>query len=313
MEADGVFSGGGIKALGFAGALKAAAEAGYSEWHQVAGTSAGAITAMTLAVGYDADGIKQKLDVFDFAKIADYGGPFGIGRIENLIARDALTHGTVLRRFIEELLGEAPRPASKFGELGGRLRVIGTDLAHSRMVIFPDDVKLYVDDSGKRLDPDEFPIAEAVRISAGYPYFFPPLKLRDAATKKEGVLVDGGVVSAYPVFLFDAPQPQRPTWGFQLFSGFSPEKPTYEAISGTGWPIDMLKAILDSSTSALDKLAQAAFGNRSIAIPSGDVSTLDFALTEEQKAFLYDSGYRAAKAFFDSKPKATNTYGATPP
>jgi NTE family protein len=313
MEADGVFSGGGIKALGFAGALKAAAEAGYSEWHQLAGTSAGAITAMTLAVGYDADGIKRKLDAFDFAKIADYGGPFGIGRIENLIARDALTHGTVLRRFIEELLGEAPRPASKFGELGGRLRVIGTDLAHSRMVIFPDDVKLYVDDSGKRLDPNEFPIAEAVRISAGYPYFFPPLKLRDAATKKEGVLVDGGVVSAYPVFLFDAPQPQRPTWGFQLFSGFSPEKPTYEAISGTGWPIDMLKAILDSSTSALDKLAQAAFGNRSIAIPSGDVSTLDFALTEEQKAFLYDSGYRAAKAFFDSKPKATNTYGATPP
>ncbi|TMM02765.1 MAG: phospholipase, partial [Actinobacteria bacterium] len=85
MQADGVFSGGGIKALGFAGALKAAAEAGYTEWHQVAGTSAGAITAMTLAVGYDADGIKERLDAFDFAKIADYGGPFGIGRVENLI------------------------------------------------------------------------------------------------------------------------------------------------------------------------------------------------------------------------------------
>ncbi len=313
MEADGVFSGGGIKALGFAGALKAAAEAGYTEWHQLAGTSAGAITAMTLAVGYDADGLKQKLDEFDFAKIADYGGPFGIGRIENLIARDALTHGKVLKEFIDQLLQEAPRPATKFGELGGRLRVIGTDLAHNRMVIFPDDVKLYVDDSGKTLDPDELPIAEAVRISAGYPYFFPPLKLRDAVTKKEGVLVDGGVVSAYPVFLFDTPQPQHPTWGFQLFSGFSPEKPAYSKISGSGWPIDMLKAILDTSTSALDKLAQQAFGNRSIAIPTGDVSTLDFALTEQQKTFLYDSGYQVAKTFFDSKPKATNTYGATPP
>jgi NTE family protein len=313
MEADGVFSGGGIKALGFAGALKAAAEAGYTEWHQVAGTSAGAITAMTLAVGYDADGLKQKLDEFDFAKIADYGGPFGIGRIENLIARDALTHGKVLTKFIEQLLKEAPRPATKFGELGGDLRVIGTDLAHNRMVIFPDDVKLYVNDSGQPLDPDEFPIAEAVRISAGYPYFFPPLKLRDAVTKKEGVLVDGGVVSAYPVFLFDSPQPQHPTWGFQLFSGFGHEKPVYSDISGSGWPIDMLKAILDTSTSALDKLAQQAFGNRSVAIPTGDVSTLDFALTEEQKNFLYDSGYQAAKAFFDSKPTATNTYGVAPP
>jgi NTE family protein len=313
MQADGVFSGGGIKALGFAGALKAAAEAGYTEWHQVAGTSAGAITAMTLAVGYDADGIKERLDAFDFAKIADYGGPFGIGRVENLIVRDALTHGKVLRRFIEQLLEQAPRPATKFGELGDRLQVIGTDLAHNRMVIFPDDVKLYVDDSGKRLDPDEFPIVEAVRISAGYPYFFPPLKLRDAVTKKEGVLVDGGVVSAYPVFLFDTPQPEHPTWGFQLFSGSSPESPTYEAISGTGWPIDMLKAILDTSTNALDKLSQQAFGNRSIAIPTGDVSTLDFALSEAQKTFLYDSGYQAGKAFFDSKPKPTNTYGATPP
>ena len=313
MRADGVFSGGGIKAIAFAGALKAAAEAGYTEWVSVAGTSAGAITAMSLAVGYDADGIKERLDAFDFSKIADYGGPFGIGRVENLIVRDALTHGKVLRRFIEQLLKEAPQPATTFGELGGRLHVIGTDLNHNRMVVFPDDLRFYVDSGGKPLEPDEFPIAEAVRISAGYPYFFPPLKLRDAHTGKDGMLVDGGVVSAYPVFLFDSPQPQRPTWGFRLFAGLSSERPTYEPISGTGWPLEMLKAILDTSINALDTLELKAFGNRSIAIPTGDVSTLDFALSEEQKTFLYDSGYQAAKAFFASEPKATNTFGATPP
>jgi NTE family protein len=313
MRADGVFSGGGIKALAFAGALKAAAEAGYTDWHRVAGTSAGAITAMSLAVGYDADGLKRQLDAFDFAKIADYGGPLGIGRVENLIARDALTHGKALRRFVEQLLKEAPNPATNFGELGGRLQVVGTDLNHNRMVVFPDDVRLYVDSDGKPLDPDEFPIAEAVRISAGYPYFFPPLKLRDAHTGKEGMLVDGGVVSAYPVFLFDSPEPQHPTWGFRLFGGSDVERPTYGAISGAGWPVDMLKAILDTSINALDTLELKAFGNRSIVIPTGDVPTLDFALTTEQKTFLYDSGYKAAKAFFESKPKATNTYGATPP
>lgn len=311
MEADGVFSGGGIKAIGFAGALKAAAEAGYTEWVQLAGTSAGAITAMTLAVGYDADGLKQQLDSFDFAKIADYGGPLGVGRIENLIVRDALTHGKVLRAFIDKLLKEAPQPATNFGELAGRLRVIGTDLAHNRMVIFPEDLKLYVDEGGMPLDPDEFPIAEAVRISAGYPYFFPPLKLRDAVTGKDGMLVDGGVVSAYPVFLFDSPHPQRPTWGFQLYSGLV-DRPAYTAIGGTAWPIDMLKAVIDTSTNALDKLAQQGFGNRSIAIPTGDISTLDFDLTEEQETDLYDWGYEAAKEFFDSKPTATNTYGITP-
>ena len=313
MRADGVFSGGGIKAIGFAGALKAAAEAGYTEWHRVAGTSAGAITAMALAVGYDADGVKEQLDAFDFAKIADYGGPFGVGRIENLIVRDALTHGKVLTRFIEQLLRAAPRPATKFGELDGRLRVIGSDLAHVRMVVFPEDVALYVDGDGKPLDPDEFSIAEAVRISAGFPYFFPPLKLRDKVTDKEGVLVDGGVVSAYPVFLFDSPKPKHPTWGFRLFSGFAPERPTYKQIGGLAWPLNMVEAILDTSMNGFDKLEMQAFGNRTIAIPTGDVSTLDFALSAEQKQFLYDSGYQAAKSFFAAGPKPTNTYGATPP
>jgi NTE family protein len=312
VRADGVFSGGGIKAIAFAGALKAAAEAGYDDWFRVVGTSAGAITAMALAVGYDADQLRARLEAFDFAKLADYGGPFGVGRIENLILRDALTRGKALTHFIETLLREAPRPAQKFGELGGRLRVIGSDLAHIRMVIFPDDVSLYVDKEGNALDPDEFPISEAVRISAGYPYFFPPLKLRDAATGKEGVLVDGGVVSPYPVFLFDTPQPRHPTWGFHLFSGSAPEHPSYQQIGGLGWPVDMLEAILETSMNALDTVAMKAFGNRTVAIPTGSVPTLEFSLSETQKEFLYDSGYQAAKAFFAGSPKATNRFGATP-
>jgi predicted acylesterase/phospholipase RssA len=43
VKADGVFSGGGVKGLAFAGAVQAAAEAGYTEWGKL-GTSAGAIT-----------------------------------------------------------------------------------------------------------------------------------------------------------------------------------------------------------------------------------------------------------------------------
>jgi NTE family protein len=314
MQADGVFSGGGIKGLAFAGALQAAAEAGYTEWHQLAGTSAGAITAMCLAVGYDAAKIKEQLDTFDFAKIADYGGPLGVGRLENLAFHRGLTHGSVLHQWIRDLLEQAPLRATKFGELApGTLKVIGTDLAHTRMVVFPDDVGLYTDADGKPLVPDEFPIADAVRISAGYPYFFPPLTLLDAETKKEGVLVDGGVCSAYPVFLFDSPQPAHPTWGFRLFGGSAPEHPTYDAIDGPDWPLDMLWAVLDTSTNALDKLELKAFGNRTVSIPTGAVPTLEFSLNAEQKTFLYDSGYQTAKAFFAGNPQPTNSFGVTPP
>jgi NTE family protein len=313
MRADGVFSGGGIKGLAFAGALQAAADAGYDEWGGLAGTSAGAITAMALAVGYDAQSLRKQLDSFDFSTIADYGM---LGEVEipiNLERLNGVTKGKALHAWIETLLADAPRKAVKFADLEpGKLQVVGVDLAHSRMVVFPEDVALYVDEHDNPLVPGEFPIADAVRISAGYPYFFPPLSLRDGNTKKPGVLVDGGVASAFPVFLFDEPQPQHPTWGFRLYAGSGPERPSYTAIEGVLWPVDMLKAIVDTSTNALDKLELKAFGSRTISIPTGDIQTLNFALTDDQKKQLYDSGYKTAKAFFDAKPDGRNTFGAVP-
>ncbi|HWY89575.1 MAG TPA: patatin-like phospholipase family protein [Solirubrobacteraceae bacterium] len=302
------------RGLAFAGGLQAAAEAGYDEWAQLAGTSAGAITAMALAVGYSAQGLREQLDSFDFSKIADYGP---LGEIEipaNLELHRGAAKGKALRAWIETLLDGAPRQARTFGDLdSGKLRVVGVDLAHSRMVVFPEDVSLYIDEQGKPLAPEEFPIADAVRISAGYPYFFPPMSLIDGHTKKPGVLVDGGVASAFPIFLFDAPKPQHPTWGFRLFGGNGPERPSYTAIDGPLWPVDMLKAIVDTSMNALDKLEMIAFRPRTISIPTGDIPTLDFALTETQKKALYDSGYTTAKAFFEAKPDGRNTFGAVPP
>jgi NTE family protein len=180
------------------------------------------------------------------------------------------------------------------------------------MVVFPEDVSLYVDEAGKALDPDEYPIADAVRISAGYPYFFPPLTLRDAVTGKDGVMVDGGVCSAFPIFLFDVPEPQHPTWGFRLFEGAAPEQPTQHEIDGLDWPIEMLEAVLDASMNALDKLELKQFANRTIPIPTGAVPTLKFDLSDAEKEYLYKSGLEAAKAFFAASPDGENTFRAVP-
>lgn len=313
MQADGVFSGGGIKGLAFAGGLQAAAEAGYEQWNRLAGTSAGAITAMALAVGYSAQGLREQLDGFDFAKIADYG-PLGHLDIPANLLHKGATKGKALHAWIEKLLAEAPIKATKFGDLEeGKLQVVGVDLAHTRMVVFPDDVALYLGEDDQPLVPSEFPIADAVRISAGFPYFFPPVGLRDAQTKKQGVLVDGGVASAFPIFLFDKPEPQFPTWGFRLFGGNPPEHPPYTAIDGLDWPADMLKAIVDTSMNALDKLEMKAFAPRTISIPTGNIETLDFSLDETQKKELYDFGYNTAKEFFKGNPSGVNTFGAVPP
>jgi NTE family protein len=315
MEADGVFSGGGIKGLAFAGALQAAAEAGYTEWVDLAGTSAGAITAMALAVGYDANGLRE-LFGFDFSKIDDRGGPFGLGVVVNYF-HHGITRGKALTKWIESLLENAPlkqdgRPPKVFGDLKHRLRVIGADIAHSRMVVFPDDVTGYLDDDGKPYVPDRFPIATAVRISAGYPGFFPPIALRNAATGKDGALVDGGVTSGFPVFLFDQPDPKRPTWAFRLYDGAPPEKPPYHPINGLAWPIDMISDVIDTAINALDDFELKTFGNRVIAIPTGDISALDFSLSDAQKQQLYDFGYAAGKEFF-AAPDPTNRFGKKPP
>jgi NTE family protein len=310
MEADGVFSGGGIKGLAFAGALAAAEEAGYNRWSALAGTSAGAITAMALAVGYDASALRG-LFSFDFSRIDDRGGPFGLGVIENYF-HHGITRGKALSEWIEELLRDAPAPARTFGELGGRLKVVGSDLVHARMVVFPDDVGKYADEHGRPFEPDEFPIATAVRISAGFPGYFPPVQLRDGATGTDGALVDGGVTSGFPVFLFDRPQPKRPTWAFRLYGGSPPDKKPSHPIEGPLWPVAMLGDVIDTAINARDDFELKYFGNRVIAIPTGGVSTLNFSLTEAEKARLYDAGYKAAKEFFVS-PDPMNRFGARPP
>lgn len=312
MKADGVFSGGGVKGIAFSGAICAAEDAGYTQWVRVAGTSAGSIVAMALAVGYDGPGIHRLLQEEDFAKLADFGGP--LTRVADLVAHDGLVQGKALHAWIEKLLREAPRPARTFGDLPeGRLQIVGTDLAHSRLVVFPDDVGLYEDEHGRPLVPAEFPIATAVRVSAGYPFFFPPVHLRDRATKKEGVLVDGGVASAFPIFLFDKPDPGHPTWGFRLHAGFGAEQPSYREIGGLDWPLEMLRGVLDTAMNAFDTRELLAFGNRTVSIPTGDVPTLEFSLTEEQQRFLFESGRDTARAFFAAHPDGRNAFGAVPP
>jgi NTE family protein len=324
-SADGVFSGGGIKGLAFAGALAGAEAAGYTSWHELAGTSAGAITAMALAVGYDAGSLKRSLDGYDFGRIADYGSPIHLlGALGDLVFHESLVKGDELMHWIRSLLDAAPLegvgPETTFGELGelrpdGRLVVVGTDIAHARAVAFPHDLALYQDEHGRPLDPDAFPVWKAVRISAGYPFFFPPVRgLWDRSTKKEGVFVDGGVASAFPLFVFDKPQPEHPTWGFHLHGGLdaNEQQPSHRDIGGITWPKEMLEGILDTAMNALDKFEAQRFASRVIAIPTGAVSTLNFNLSESEKEYLYDSGLQAARTFFASSPSGENSYGKIP-
>ena len=51
---------------------------------------------------------------------------------------------------------------------------------------------------------------------------------------------------------------------------------------------------------------------RTISIPTGAVPTLEFALTDEQKEYLYTSGYETAQSFFAANPDGRNSFGSVP-
>ena len=68
------------------------------------------------------------------------------------------------------------------------------------------------------ITPGSFSIAKAIRMSCSIPYFFEPVKIR--SIDGMNVLVDGGVLSNFPIWLFDKENIQkvRPVLGIKLSS-----------------------------------------------------------------------------------------------
>src|SRR5512143_1962650 len=68
------------------------------------------------------------------------------------------------------------------------------------------------------VDPDELEVALAVRMSMSVPLVFEPVRFRNPETKETHLMVDGGLLSNFPVWLFDPgnAMPVCPTFGLLL-------------------------------------------------------------------------------------------------
>jgi NTE family protein len=308
--ADLVFEGGGVKGIGLAGAYAALEQRGFAP-QRVAGTSAGAITAALVAAGYSSAELDGILLELPFAEFKDEGllDKFPLGRLASLVRERGIYEGAYLERWMTELL-EA-KGITKFGQLVDddagdaaqryRLRVIASDLTHRRMLVLPDDA----DHLG--IEPDELEIARAVRMSMSIPIFFEPVVHTDAATGEEHVIVDGGLLSNFPVWLFDreGAEPRWPTFGLRLVEP-EPSKPIGHRLPGEedgvqrGSLLDFLKSIVATAMEAHDRLylEQATYA-RTIPIPTLGVGTTEFEITDERRDALYDAGHKAASDFLD--------------
>ena len=301
-----VFAGGGVRGIAHVGALEVAEQLGY-RWDHVAGTSAGAIIAALVAAGYNAEelaNIMQEIDYSRFAADPDYD-LLHITEMANILTQGGLHDASYIEAFVREKLqakgvytfsdllvkGQEQQP-----DLFQRyhLTVIVSDITQGRIVRLPQDAHLY------GIDPNALDVARAVRMSASIPFFFIPLQLTDANGTRS-CIVDGGLLSNFPLFLFDHPSDMQntiPTFGFQLVDT-SQQQSKNSNVSAALGGIDMLKALVSTMLSAHDRLYMndETFAH-TIAIPTNGIASTQFNLTQGQAQMLYESGKAAATTFF---------------
>ncbi len=305
-QADGVFQGGGVKGVGLAGALLEFAdrerhpESYVDEWIQLAGTSAGAIVAAYLACGHSAQETAALIGQTDFASFEDWGpaGPVLSGGV-NLIRHHGLARGEVFRRWFAEQT--AGRTFADVQAAGRVLKVIATDITRREMLVLPDALGEYrAPGSEQPIDAASYRVADAVRMSMSIPYFFEPVTLVHHETGIESTIVDGGVLSNFPVWIFDVEDrdPQRPTFGFKLVGGRGLGGGLSEAEKAFGWPLRMGAEIVETAMDAWDTfwVAHATYV-RTCAISAGTIGTTEFRLDAEQRQWLLNSGEQAARTF----------------
>jgi NTE family protein len=308
---DLVLSGGGVLGIGHVGVVSVLEEHGY-RFERVAGTSAGAIVGALLAAKFTAAELRALVGELEYEQFLDKDAldrvPL-IGPPLSVLLEEGYAEGKVFSEFLGEQLaakgvrtfgdlrrdgdaGADPRPEHRW-----RLVVMAADVTRGELLRLPWDYQRY------GLDPDEQPVVDAVRASIAVPYLFEPHRLRHP--DGESLLVDGGVITNYPLDTFDrtdgAPSrwetfgvtllPKLPAGNAQLLPALAALRvvPSYR----------FLEALIATTIVGRDQgyLAQPWVRDRSIQVDTAGVNPFDFRISREAVARLYEHGREAAEAF----------------
>jgi NTE family protein len=313
---DLVFEGGGVKGIGLAGALQTLEERGFVA-QNVAGTSAGAISAALLAAGYRSEELREIVMEIDFRQFEDKGwedrlliGEKSISLLLDL----GIYEGNAFLEWIREKL--AAKDIYTFADLAREdedddrwkfsLQVIASDVTSRELLVLPRDARKL------GIEPESLEVALAVRMSMSIPIFFEPVRFPNPKTGQEHVIVDGGMLSNFPVWLFDCDDgsaPEWPTFGLLLVeptpstsvAARLPKNGKQKHSHGPDAVLDFVKALAHTAMEAHDRLyvEQASYA-RTIPIPTLGVRTTEFGLPSPRKTALYDSGRMAAEKFLET-------------
>jgi NTE family protein len=324
---DLVFEGGGVKGIALVGAYSILEGRGFRT-QNVAGTSAGAVVGSLVAAGYTAKELYDLLQETPFSSFEDEAWEdriIGLGIPLSILKDHGIYEGKAFHRWISDRLAE--KGVSRFGALKVpveddprwmyKLQVVVSDVTHHRLLLLPRDAKVI----GK--DPDDLEVADAVRMSMSIPIYFEPFTAK--VSGQDVVLVDGGMLSNFPVWVFDSDgEPDWPTFGLKLVNpepkeigpGEPPEVPLkHTAMKGL---VAYLLGLVATMTESHDKIyLERDVFVRTITISNLGVRATEFDLRKETSEALYKAGQDAANDFlqtwdFDAYKAAFRT-GKTQP
>jgi NTE family protein len=309
--ADLVLEGGGVKGIGLVGTLAALAEDGYT-FNRVSGTSAGAVIGALVAAGLAGEKLRSTAMSLDYRKFRDPAPLEQIPVVGPALASlrgDGLFRGDYARNWLLTSLAELG--VRTFADLRiddpdlppqrrYKLVVTVSDVTNGRLVRLPWD---YREVYG--LDPDEQLVADAVRASMSIPFFFEPVTLRNPITKRSSTLVDGGLLSNFPIDSLDRTDgktPRWPTFGVKLLPNLPADRqlfpPTAIPMPTIG-PLQLLEDIVTTAVVGHDQTAMDLpwVAARTITVDTESVGVVDFGVGAEQQTVLFDNGHAAGRAF----------------
>jgi NTE family protein len=313
---DLVLAGGGVKGIGLAGAVIALMDAGYSAY-RISGTSAGSVVGAIAAAAEDkltAAEIKDLTLNLPYPKFLDPGPLESVpvlGPAWALLRGTGIYKGDFAHTWIRDRLQALG--VTTFADLAidddelpperrYKLVVTAADVTTGQLIRLPWDYRrLY------GLDPDKQRVADAVRASMSIPFFYRPVSL-GGKTKLTSELVDGGVLSNFPIDSLDRTDnkcPRWPTFGVTLLPNL-PEGndkiiPALALLHRFG-PPSLLERLITTVIVGRDQayLNQPWVSVRAIRVDSTDVSFLDFDINTQEREALYAKGYDAAKKFLST-------------
>lgn len=280
---------------------------------RVSGTSAGSIVGSLVAAGPQLSGGEFKEIALEL-KYRKFRDPTLIGRVPVVGPSLALARGRGIYKgdYAHDWLRSQLRNlgVGTFGDLAieddqlapeqrYKLVVTVADITTGQLVRLPWDYRRVYG-----LDPDEQPVADAVRASMSIPFYFRPVPLADARGRVS-TLVDGGLLSNFPIDSLDRSDgaaPRWPSFGVTVLPNLPNDTdhllPAWAPLRRLG-PSRMLDDVITTVLVGRDQayLNQPWVSARTIRVDSTDIGFLDFGITDAEVEALFDNGYRAAADF----------------